>query len=231
VIRAGVMDDLGENDACYIRRVIAVQRGLEAGGRALLLVSLFPPAFVGGTAALSAAKILENMEIGHNVLHVARTMSTLDYGDAHGWRRAIEGWNTAVAARKDVAAKLADAEADASQARRELDAAIARNNLAEPKVRRGEQARTTLLTKIRSRISEAARDDLLFPAWFENALGPGAPATNTKSWLDTASEVVAYRLVNGIDDQLLVLGQRPTTSGWQQDEHDNLASAYRRLRS
>jgi fatty acid desaturase len=68
-IRAEVMDDLGEDDARYIRRVIAVQRGLEAGGRALLLVSLFPPAFAGGTAALSAAKILENMEIGHNVLH------------------------------------------------------------------------------------------------------------------------------------------------------------------
>ncbi len=68
-IRAEVMDDLGEDDARYIHRVIAVQRGLEAGGRALLLVSLFPPAWAGGTAALAVAKILENMEIGHNVLH------------------------------------------------------------------------------------------------------------------------------------------------------------------
>jgi fatty acid desaturase len=68
-IRAEVMDNLDEDDARYIHRVIAVQRGLEAGGRALLLVSLFPPAWAGGTAALSVAKILENMEIGHNVLH------------------------------------------------------------------------------------------------------------------------------------------------------------------
>jgi fatty acid desaturase len=68
-IRRGVMDDLGDDDARYIRRVIAVQRGLESGGRALLLVSVLPPAWVGGTAALSVAKILENMEIGHNVLH------------------------------------------------------------------------------------------------------------------------------------------------------------------
>jgi linoleoyl-CoA desaturase len=68
-IRADVMDDLGEDDARYIHRVIAVQRGLEAGGRGLLLVSLFPPAWAGGTAALAVAKILENMEIGHNVLH------------------------------------------------------------------------------------------------------------------------------------------------------------------
>ena len=55
-IRAAVMDDLGEDDARYIHRVIAAQRGLEAGGRALLLVSLFPPAWAGGTAALSVAK-------------------------------------------------------------------------------------------------------------------------------------------------------------------------------
>src|SRR5581483_1618444 len=68
-IRAEVMDNLGEDDARYIHRVIAVQRGLEAGGRGLLLVSLFPPAWAGGTTALAVAKILENMEIGHNVLH------------------------------------------------------------------------------------------------------------------------------------------------------------------
>jgi linoleoyl-CoA desaturase len=68
-IRAEVMGDLGEADARYIRRVIAAQRGLEAGARGLLLMSLFPPAWIAGTGALAAAKILENMEIGHNVLH------------------------------------------------------------------------------------------------------------------------------------------------------------------
>jgi linoleoyl-CoA desaturase len=68
-IRDEVLADLGEEDAAYIRRVIAAQRRLELGGRAALLVSLFPPAWLAGTAMLSAAKILENMEIGHNVLH------------------------------------------------------------------------------------------------------------------------------------------------------------------
>ena len=68
-IRAEVMADLGADDARYIHRVIAVQRGLDAGARVVLLASLFPPAWVAGTAALSVAKILENMEIGHNVLH------------------------------------------------------------------------------------------------------------------------------------------------------------------
>jgi NADPH-dependent stearoyl-CoA 9-desaturase len=68
-IRAEVVASLGEADARYIHRVIAVQRGLELGGRAALIFSLFPPAWVAGTAALSVAKILDNMEIGHNVLH------------------------------------------------------------------------------------------------------------------------------------------------------------------
>ncbi|MGD9955865.1 MAG: fatty acid desaturase [Candidatus Nanopelagicales bacterium] len=68
-IREEVLATRGERDSAYIRRVIDVQRALELGGRGVLLFSLFPPAWVAGTTALSIAKILENMEIGHNVLH------------------------------------------------------------------------------------------------------------------------------------------------------------------
>jgi linoleoyl-CoA desaturase len=68
-IREDVLADLGEGDAAYIHRVISAQRTLEAAGRGALLVSLFPPAWLAGTAMLSVAKILENLEIGHNVMH------------------------------------------------------------------------------------------------------------------------------------------------------------------
>ncbi|MGW2817421.1 fatty acid desaturase family protein [Streptomyces sp. NPDC001415] len=68
-IRAEIIAARGADDARYVRTVIATQRGLEAGGRAALAVSLFPPAWVAGTAMLSVAKILENMELGHNILH------------------------------------------------------------------------------------------------------------------------------------------------------------------
>src|ERR1700739_76676 len=68
-IRQQVLDTRGERDATYIRRVITAQRTLEASSRIVLLFSLFPPAWLVGTTGLSAAKILENMEIGHNVLH------------------------------------------------------------------------------------------------------------------------------------------------------------------
>jgi fatty acid desaturase len=68
-IRQRVIADRGERDANYIRRVIKVQRGLEVGGRTLLFVGFLPPAWIAGTAALSLSKILDNMEIGHNVMH------------------------------------------------------------------------------------------------------------------------------------------------------------------
>ncbi|KLL10059.1 fatty acid desaturase family protein [Protofrankia coriariae] len=68
-LREEILAGLGEGDARYIRRVIAVQRSLEAGGRAVMFASLLPPAWLAGTAMLATAKILENMEIGHNVLH------------------------------------------------------------------------------------------------------------------------------------------------------------------
>jgi fatty acid desaturase len=68
-IRQDVLDDRGEVDAAYIRKIVDVQRKLELGSRAVLLASIFPPAWVAGTVGLSIAKILENMEIGHNVMH------------------------------------------------------------------------------------------------------------------------------------------------------------------
>jgi NADPH-dependent stearoyl-CoA 9-desaturase len=68
-IRQEVIDTRGARDAAYIRKVIGTQRKLELGSRAVLLFSLFPPAWLVGTAGLSLAKILENMEIGHNILH------------------------------------------------------------------------------------------------------------------------------------------------------------------
>ena len=68
-IRDSVRADLGDRDRAYIRRVIAVQRALELGGRGLLIGSRFAPLAVAGTVLLSFAKVLENMEIGHNVLH------------------------------------------------------------------------------------------------------------------------------------------------------------------
>ncbi len=68
-LRNRVVGELGERDAAYIRRIIRAQRGLEIAGRGLLFAGFLPPAWIGGVAALSLSKILDNMEIGHNVMH------------------------------------------------------------------------------------------------------------------------------------------------------------------
>ncbi|GAA4121025.1 acyl-CoA desaturase [Nocardioides fonticola] len=68
-IRQDVLDSRGASDAAYIRRIVDTQRRLELASRAVLLGSVFPPAWILGTVGLSVAKILENMEIGHNVMH------------------------------------------------------------------------------------------------------------------------------------------------------------------
>jgi NADPH-dependent stearoyl-CoA 9-desaturase len=68
-IREQVTSSRGARDAAYIRKVIDAQRKIELTSRGVLLFSRFPPAWLAGTIGLSISKILENMEIGHNVMH------------------------------------------------------------------------------------------------------------------------------------------------------------------
>ena len=67
-LRQRVMDSRGASDAAYIRRVITCSAAW-SWAVARLLVGKRRPAWLLGTAGLSLAKILDNMEIGHNVLH------------------------------------------------------------------------------------------------------------------------------------------------------------------
>ena len=68
-IRTDVEDSLGQRDSRYIHRTIAAQRGLEVAGRLMLAFGSKRSAWLAGTATLALAKIIENMEIGHNVIH------------------------------------------------------------------------------------------------------------------------------------------------------------------
>ena len=68
-IRDEVLADLGERDANHIRSMVRLHRKLEIGGRVLMPFGFIPPVFLAATASLGLAKILENMEIGHNVMH------------------------------------------------------------------------------------------------------------------------------------------------------------------
>ena len=68
-IRTDIEESRGERDARYVRRAIQLQRALAAGGRVALMASRNRVAWVTGTAMLAAAKIIENMELGHNITH------------------------------------------------------------------------------------------------------------------------------------------------------------------
>jgi linoleoyl-CoA desaturase len=83
-IRDEVMDSRGESDRRYLLRLIRIQRSLALSGRLFIFASLallprWEHAFAGwawffpviglGALMLGLAKILENMEIGHNILH------------------------------------------------------------------------------------------------------------------------------------------------------------------
>ncbi|SDR89200.1 linoleoyl-CoA desaturase [Nocardioides scoriae] len=68
-IRKDIEESRGAADAAYINRIITIQRRLAAAGRITLFASRWKPAFFAGAAMLGVAKILENMEIGHNVMH------------------------------------------------------------------------------------------------------------------------------------------------------------------
>ena len=66
-IRQRVIGQLGEEDATYIRNVVKMQRRFEVTGRALFYLPVI--GWVPAVTCLSISKILDNMEIGHNVMH------------------------------------------------------------------------------------------------------------------------------------------------------------------
>ena len=74
-VRERTVATLGDRDARYIRRIYAAVRWIEILGRAVLMSCLFMPegwlvpTVLAGGLILGIAKILDNMELGHNVIH------------------------------------------------------------------------------------------------------------------------------------------------------------------
>ena len=68
-LRAEIAADLGERDAEHRRRMIRLAELSAIAGRTLLMFGIDPLSWGVGVTALATAKILENMEIGHNVMH------------------------------------------------------------------------------------------------------------------------------------------------------------------
>ena len=68
-IRCDIEASRGAKDRAYIMRAIAFQRCLEIVARLVIARSNGRFGWAVGTAALAAAKCIENMELGHNISH------------------------------------------------------------------------------------------------------------------------------------------------------------------
>ncbi|MGV0788306.1 acyl-CoA desaturase [Mycolicibacterium sp. XJ2] len=68
-IRQDVEASLGAKDQTYIQRTIRFQRGLEIASRLMIATGRGQVSWLLGTAALAAAKSIENMELAHNISH------------------------------------------------------------------------------------------------------------------------------------------------------------------
>lgn len=64
-----VRSSLGARDLRYIKGVQKLVFVLEALGRGLMMASFFWPFWAFGVMLLSASKIIENTELGHNIMH------------------------------------------------------------------------------------------------------------------------------------------------------------------
>lgn len=98
-LRERTMSKVGKADANYIRNLIRIQRLGDITGRIFIVLGFLHPAYwVIGVLALATAKILDNMEIGHNVLHGqydwmndpninSRKFEWDNAGDSASWKR------------------------------------------------------------------------------------------------------------------------------------------------
>ena len=68
-IRCDIESSRGAADRAYIKRAIAFHRALEIIARLVIGGGRGKFGWVVGTAALAAAKSIENMELGHNISH------------------------------------------------------------------------------------------------------------------------------------------------------------------
>ncbi len=98
-LRADIEARIGQADIDHIENIVLIKDRLELAGRLLIHFSLDPVSWSLGVMSLSLSHILENMEIGHNVIHGQYdfmdhpTLNSRDYewdivGTAKNWKRA-----------------------------------------------------------------------------------------------------------------------------------------------
>lgn len=98
-LRADIESRIGQEDINHLESMVLIKDRLELAGRLLIHFSLDPVSWSLGVMSLSLSHILENMEIGHNVIHGQYdfmnhpTLNSRDYewdivGTSKNWKRA-----------------------------------------------------------------------------------------------------------------------------------------------
>ena len=92
----------------------------------------------------------------------------------------------------------------------------------------GEKAGRKLLWALRSRLADAISARALLPSWFVTVLGSTSPATKTLKWLDTATQLLLYRLIYRVTDSVVALGDKPENrTGRRAEWYEQLAKDLR----
>ncbi|MFD4642956.1 hypothetical protein ACFWN2_37000 [Lentzea sp. NPDC058436] len=149
----------------------------------------------------------------HEAIEAAESLTHLPANAESLWRKHYKQWH-AISARQRPEAPDDDTHARDTAAKSAGNEAIKRTR-----------------QQIRARIEDAVANDLLFPAWFENAMGPAAPPGRADDWLYTATDVVLYRLLHDITSPADALGPAPVEDGHRKTLHNRLTgecAEYRR---
>jgi chromosome segregation ATPase len=121
-----------------------------------------------------------------------------------------------------------NSRAAAEAARPRLEADDHNRAQAAPVLAAGTEADAALHQNLRTRLAEAVSNAALLPLWFTTALGPMPTGPNTQHWIDTATEALLYRITYKVDDQVVLLGPKPTQPGDRRAQYDQLTRDVRR---
>ncbi|MGW1917010.1 hypothetical protein ACWCQS_41635 [Streptomyces sp. NPDC002076] len=91
------------------------------------------------------------------------------------------------------------------------------------------RAEKRLTPELRSRLADAVSERALLPVWFVTVFVSAPPTRATQEWLETATEVLLYRLTYGVTDQVVALGAKPSdTDQRRRAWYDRLHEVLRR---
>jgi chromosome segregation ATPase len=122
---------------------------------------------------------------------------------------AVQEFRTALAGRDQARQRARELAGPALEASAVLEVDEEQQIAVADVVAQGERAWEALQDGLRARVAEAVGAGALLPAWFTSVLGPIPPAEDTRTWMDVATSLLAYRVTYGVTDPVVALGRPP----------------------